>query len=395
MEHFTCKMCGSTDIDVQEAFFACRACGIKYSVDDAYDAGSLYAMAEGAYASDKKREAESYCDKITGVDPCHFRAWLLKGRSVGEQSTPERIRIEEAVGCFERALDTATEDALGDVGAEVARCIKSLAIGIIDVCCVRYGECPERSNAQLILNALVILRRYMPALLERCGASAEDVNKKISGRIGDAVREAWINKIWAEYSEQTFPSKVSWECFREKGFSAVKLLQVAADLYNGDADKTVRHYKNMIHIRQALIDSCGWTYINGKHVPEIMLADDAKNINIDMIMEYHKRIKDIDPSYAIPERPRAKKNGGCYIATCVYGSYDCPQVWVLRRYRDDTLGATWYGRAFIRTYYAVSPTLVKWFGGTAWFRRMWRGILDRMVYGLSSRGVEDTPYEDR
>ena len=26
--------------------------------------------------------------------------------------------------------------------------------------------------------------------------------------------------------------------------------------------------------------------------------------------------------------------GGCYVATCIYGSYDCPQVWTLRRYRD-------------------------------------------------------------
>ena len=42
---------------------------------------------------------------------------------------------------------------------------------------------------------------------------------------------------------------------------------------------------------------------------------------------------------------------GCYVATCVYGSYDCPQVWTLRRFRDDTLGSTWYGRTFIRVYY--------------------------------------------
>ncbi|NLX93020.1 MAG: hypothetical protein GXZ02_03995, partial [Clostridiales bacterium] len=39
--------------------------------------------------------------------------------------------------------------------------------------------------------------------------------------------------------------------------------------------------------------------------------------------------------------------GGCYVATAVYGSYDCPQVWTLRRYRDYTLAETWYGRAFI------------------------------------------------
>ena len=86
---------------------------------------------------------------------------------------------------------------------------------------------------------------------------------------------------------------------------------------------------------------------------------------------------------------------GCYVATCVYGSYDCPQVWTLRRYRDDTLGATWYGRAFIRTYYAVSPTIVKWFGNTNWFKKMWKGKLDRMVAKLQENGVENTPYEDK
>ena len=87
--------------------------------------------------------------------------------------------------------------------------------------------------------------------------------------------------------------------------------------------------------------------------------------------------------------------GGCYVATAVYGSYDCPQVWTLRRFRDYTLAETWYGRAFIRTYYAISPTLVKWFGHTEWFKKMWKGKLDRMVANLNAEGVEDTPYEDK
>lgn len=88
-------------------------------------------------------------------------------------------------------------------------------------------------------------------------------------------------------------------------------------------------------------------------------------------------------------------SGGCYVATAVYGSYDCPQVWTLRRYRDYTLAETWHGRAFIRTYYAISPTLVKWFGHTEWFKKMWQGKLDRMVSKLQANGVESTPYEDK
>ncbi len=51
-------------------------------------------------------------------------------------------------------------------------------------------------------------------------------------------------------------------------------------------------------------------------------------------------------------------SSGCYIATMAYGSYDHPQVRVLRNFRDEILAKSFLGRAFIRTYYFVSPKLV-------------------------------------
>ena len=86
--------------------------------------------------------------------------------------------------------------------------------------------------------------------------------------------------------------------------------------------------------------------------------------------------------------------GGCYVATAVYGSYDCPEVWVLRRFRDFTLASSALGRGFIRVYYAVSPGLVKRFGGAKWFRRLWKKPLDGLVQRLKDSGVEDTAYVD-
>ena len=86
---------------------------------------------------------------------------------------------------------------------------------------------------------------------------------------------------------------------------------------------------------------------------------------------------------------------GCYVATCVYGSYDCPQVWTLRRFRDSTLAKSCVGRAFIRVYYTVSPTIVRWFGETRWFRSIWQIVLSSMVTSLNKRGVADTPYCDK
>ena len=98
--------------------------------------------------------------------------------------------------------------------------------------------------------------------------------------------------------------------------------------------------------------------------------------------------------YAYKMRQMKKNSSGCFIATSVYGSYDCPEVWTLRRFRDQSLAKTWSGRAFIRVYYVISPRIVKWFGNKSWFRNVWRSKLDKMVQNLMERGVEDTPYED-
>ncbi len=86
--------------------------------------------------------------------------------------------------------------------------------------------------------------------------------------------------------------------------------------------------------------------------------------------------------------------GFCYVATAVYGSYDCPQVWVLRRFRDERLQRNPLGRAFVKTYYAISPTLVRWFGKTNWFRTICKKVLDRFVSRLKSKGFSDAPYKD-
>ena len=109
-----------------------------------------------------------------------------------------------------------------------------------------------------------------------------------------------------------------------------------------------------------------------------------------------KKVKPINiNTYVNWEDSKGKpQNNGCYIATCVYGSYDCPQVWVLRRFRDNTLADTQIGRTLIRIYYGVSPILVRIFGNTLIFKRIWRGILDIFVSHLKKKGVEDTEYFD-
>lgn len=93
-------------------------------------------------------------------------------------------------------------------------------------------------------------------------------------------------------------------------------------------------------------------------------------------------------------RKTKRKNKGCYIATCVYGNYDCPQVWTLRRFRDGVLEETWYGRLFIKIYYKISPLLVRVFGNCDAITSHWRRLLDIFICRLIKSGFSDQPYND-
>ena len=85
---------------------------------------------------------------------------------------------------------------------------------------------------------------------------------------------------------------------------------------------------------------------------------------------------------------------GCYIASCVYQSYNCSEVYCLRRYRDYYLKAHLFGRLFIHIYYFVSPILVKLFGKTKAFKNIFKPYLDRKVEKLIEKGYSATPYND-
>jgi len=74
-----------------------------------------------------------------------------------------------------------------------------------------------------------------------------------------------------------------------------------------------------------------------------------------------------------------KLQGGCYIATAVYGSYDAPEVLYLRQFRDETLSASIFGRLFIRFYYFFSPPIAEHLKNARHLNTVVRKILDKFV----------------
>ena len=74
----------------------------------------------------------------------------------------------------------------------------------------------------------------------------------------------------------------------------------------------------------------------------------------------------------------------CFIATAVYGNYEAPQVLALRKFRDERLLTNALGRAFVSTYYLISPAIARQLRSAPVTSSLVRKVLDALV-----RRIED------
>ena len=410
MKAMVCELCGSNEFIKQDGMYICQHCNTKYTpeeakklmvegtvkVDETEKISNYLTMAENAYESGNKPEAENYCNRIIEVDADNYKAWLIKGKSSGWQSTMANQRIDESLNCFEKAVKLAPEEEKSSVQAEVASEMDSLCLAIVSLACDHYAELPIEKNATQIIDTVEKVAMCVIQLYLKCGASGknDELYVIIEDTIHKGVMKGYQNSVKDYWGVTRHPSGNDLNKYYTRSMTATALLEYAIGINSkGDKNRHIPVYKDIIKILKDLEPAGSYSVENGDWVKSSGWNKETKQKLIDKMMECHRKINEIDPTYVVPVAP--KPSSGCYVATAVYGSYDCPQVWTLRRYRDDTLAKTWYGRAFIHTYYAISPTLVKWFGSTDWFRNMWKPKLDRMVSNLNSEGVEDTPYEDK
>lgn len=202
----------------------------------------------------------------------------------------------------------------------------------------------------------------------------------------------------------------SWVCKLATNYfvAAMNSFRASSGGSTANMSKTLQ-VSGIIHMMFALGDSIEETYPNDTEMIKNLSCscwkigfDCYENCNMSappkMYDHYLKMLK-YNPSFRcskpLTDGNSASGSGGCYVATAVYGSYDCPQVWTLRRFRDYKLAKSWFGRCFIRFYYATSPTFVRLFKNTKWFSVIIRKHLDTITNKLNASGYNNTPYSDK
>ena len=336
MKSMVCEMCGSDDLIKQDGMYVCQNCGTKYSVEEAKKLlGTVVKV-------DKSEEAEKL---------------LILARRARDCDNSENA--EKYYGMVLQEDPNNWEAAFFQVFYQSMQC------KIMNISSAAYSVANNIDSTMKLISDIQDEEEKNKAL-----DTVIPYSEKIAGMFANVAvnhyyQHSSVSGVFAECSERVVAAKSIYTML-EKSLK---------NCFSSESDRLVsvqKHENGFVSNYSKFFDA------NYRTTETTRLTNE---------------IKAKDSSYTPPTVNTS--SGGCYVATAVYGSYDCPQVWTLRRYRDDTLAETWYGRAFIHTYYAISPTLVKWFGKTEWFNNMWKPTLDKMVQRLNNKGVQDTPYNDR
>ncbi len=350
MKMMVCEMCESHDFAKQDGMFVCQGCGMKYSVEEAK---KLMVEVEGEAAPIRTVKVDQ-SDEIR-------KLYELARRAKNDNNSENARKYYDMILVQDPSSWEANFYAVyyQSMSCKIAE-IRSAAIRlsncedtILKLVQDNVTDPDERRKVVDEMGAKLI------GIADMLYSAAENHYNGISLQIRSRYTQEYLNNCCA-----------------------------ARDVLYNYGNYLIQFFGD----EYGTIAAACWKVAVRQH-NKLMIWFSQKDVNKNMIESYCTKIKKYDPSYQPPQVNAS--SGGCYVATAVYGSYDCPQVWTLRRFRDNTLAETWYGRAFIRTYYAISPTLVKWFGKTNWFKNLWKPTLDRMVNKLNKKGVQDTPYDDR
>lgn len=359
MQAMICELCGGNDFAKQDGFFVCQHCGTKYSIEEAKKLfvevtgnvkvdnkeklNNYYTLARRARDNNNAPDAAKYYDLIRAENPDDWEASFF---SVYYQAMQSRIMTVKA---YTDMLINAT--------------VTSTSIAAVKL---------DQSQAISAINLMLLyVNVFSESVFETCEKGYNDSWPNVSSE----YTEAHITRIYNLYT---------------------KLVYLGNGCYNAFRDKPALQKLCIIPYKEAIKIGSNFDIVWKKRNPNVSQYEVLKEV-FDSI----PKVKEFEPSYVAPYFPSTQQTnntgskGGCYVATAVYGSYDCPEVWTLRRFRDEMLAETWYGRAFIRIYYALSPTLVKWFGKKIWFKNLWKPTLDKMVLKFNKAGLKDTPYQDK
>lgn len=322
MAALVCDLCGGKLIMGAGGIATCDSCGMEHSadrmkekvqeikgtvrVDNSHMVENYLEMANNAYDADNNAEAESYCNKIIEIDPTNYKAWFLKGKAAGWQSTLQNSRLSESVAAFAKAIVNAPEEEKEEIIEEAKDQVKNLSSAMINLRGNRFAKWPDEDETAGFTSDITSIFSIVLQFIKQAGViiPIAELTAPIATTINQSVVKAFNDVIWPDYNGDPNDSddranKYEWQKFIKRIGHCTTLVEKAINLCDEDDESDIQRYENLIYLHEKAIDSCSWDYTFSSYSSskiwskEWSLTDEAKAVRRKLIAGYKAKIAEI------------------------------------------------------------------------------------------------------
>ncbi len=338
MKKIVCELCEGMEFAKDGGMFICQGCGTKYTAEEAKammkevegDAApvvtgapamnpnqqqidNLLVLASNAFEAGNNQECENYCNRAIELDVACYKAWMLKGKAIGWQSSLGKPRVDEGANAMRKAVDFAPEEEKIRVATDALFAIRNICNALASLAKGNFSENPSEDNVEMFGKVVNIC------------ASATDLFDSVSPAVKELSFNAWVghlkqvnvyrnmasvaalNFVREKWKGISWPNKNSWDTYIDWLSNIDTNIQLAidnAEKGKNDDDDVITWYKNKIIVIEEPLDSCsykevwnsGGMYSQGyySHEREYSLSDSAKKARSEEVAKCKKAIKDIE-----------------------------------------------------------------------------------------------------
>ena len=319
MKKIVCELCEGMEFVKDGGMFTCQGCGTKYTAEEAKammrevdgaapaaapaapaapvgnpmqaQIDNMLLLASNAEDAGNNQEAENYCNQIIALDAKCYKAWFIKGKAAGWQSTLKKQRITEAAHAFAQAIDFAPEEEKEELKEKAIAELKRLGLACIALRKDRFSSYPDSEelngfteDRKTLLDALLVL-----------------LSKGIAARIPEGYEEEIANmmnlaavaaftKIREKYNDDNRPMPNDFKKALEEADNCRQLIISAIDASDDDDEEDITRYENLIIIVEFTINMTAYPDYSSSSWRSWMLTDESKATRKRWVDDYKKKI---------------------------------------------------------------------------------------------------------
>ena len=300
MKKIVCELCEGTEFTKDNGMFVCNNCGTRYTAEEArammrdvdgavpavnsvpaasVPAGNpnqaqidnLLVLATSSYEASKNDETINFCNKVIELDATCFKAWLLKGKAIGWESTLKEPRVSEAAHSFCKAIDFAPEEDKEETKRESLDVLERMGMGLVGLRKNMFEKYPDEEelngfdkDRKVIAEAFSVMLQhgYGTGIPDAFAIHMSDQMNLAAVKVYkgkpmtyEVIKETIkVEKQLAAMKNQTYRPKDNSKFWNET-YRCFDLLQKAIE-YRGETvdDDLITLYKNMIVVGEFITD---------------------------------------------------------------------------------------------------------------------------------------------